>query len=90
MYLGKLDSGSGHIVFKLNTKVGVSVNRVVVVPTSPTVVHQVNQMEVLEIKLDGIQFTNMDGRVTKYDLHLSRDDDDDDDSNASDEILAQQ
>ena len=42
-------------------------------------------MGVSEKQPDGIQFTNMDGRVIIYDLDLNRDDDDD--SNASGKIF---
>ena len=44
-------------------------------------------MGVSEKQPDGIQFTNMDGRVTIYDLDFKHDDDDDDDNNSSDECF---
>ena len=36
LYLGQVDNGSGHLVFKLDTKVVVSANRVVIIPTTKT------------------------------------------------------
>ena len=38
LYLGRADNGSGHIVFKLDTKAVVSVNRVVLIPTPTTII----------------------------------------------------
>ena len=88
LYLGFTDNDSGHIVFKLDTKVVVSVNRVVVTPTPQTIINRVNQMGALEKQQDRIQFMNMDGKVTIYDLDLNHADDDNDNdknSNAPDE-----
>ena len=42
LYLGRTDNSSGCIVFKLNTKAVVSVNRVVAIPTQRTIINQVN------------------------------------------------
>ena len=58
------------------------INRIAVILTPPTIVDKVNQFGVSERQSDGIQFTNIDGRVTIYDLDLNCDDDD---SNAFDE-----
>ena len=74
LYLGRMDNGSSHIVFKLDTKVVVSVNRVVVIPTPQTIIDQVDQMGASE-----------SGRITIHGLNLNRADDDDNNSNASDE-----
>ena len=83
--MGRADNGSGHVVFKLDTKAVVSVNRVVVIPTPATIIDRVNEMATSENQPDGVQFTNQDGKITIKDLDLNMDDDDDDDSNASDE-----
>ena len=42
LYLGRTDNRSDHIIFKLDTKVVVSVNRVVVIPTPQTIVDRIN------------------------------------------------
>ena len=44
LYLGRAENGSGHIVFKLDTKAVVSVNRVVLVPTPLTIIDRVIKM----------------------------------------------
>ena len=44
LYLGRAENGSGHIVFKLDTKAVVSVNRIVVIPTPTTIIDRVNEM----------------------------------------------
>ena len=44
LYLGRADNGSGHVVFKLDTKAVVSVNRVVVIPTPTTIIDRINEM----------------------------------------------
>ena len=87
LYLSHMDNGSGHIAFKSDTKAVVSVNRAVVIPTLRTIVDQVNQLGASEKQPDGIQFINMDGKVTIHDLDLNRADDDNDASNVSDERL---
>ena len=42
--LGRAENGSGHIVFKVDTKTVVSVNRVVVIPTPKSVIDRVSEM----------------------------------------------
>ena len=42
--MGRAENGSGHIVFKLDTKAVVSVNRVVLIPTPSTIIDKVNKM----------------------------------------------
>ena len=83
--MGHTDNGSGRIVFKLDTKAVVPVNKVVVISTPQTVIDQVDQVGASEKQSEGIQLTNMDGRVTIHDLDLNHVDDDDSNSNASDE-----
>ena len=82
LYLGRAENDSGHIVFKLDTKVVVSVNRVVVISTPKTIIDRVNEMGTSEKQPEGVQFTNRDGRVSIDDFDLDLDDDDDKDSNA--------
>ena len=84
-YLVCTDNGSDRIVFKLDTKVVVPVNRVVVIPTPQTIINQVNQMGASENQPNGIQFTNMDAKVTIHDLDQNHANDDKDNSNVSDE-----
>ena len=48
LYLGRIANGSGHNIFKLNTKAVVSFNRVVVVPTPQSVIDPVKQMGISE------------------------------------------
>ena len=51
LYLGSTDNGSGHIVFKLDTKAIVSVNRVEVIPTPQTIIDRVDQLRASEKQL---------------------------------------
>ena len=85
LYLGQAENVSGHIVFKLDTKAVVSVNRVVVITTSKTVIDRINEMGASEKQPEGVQFTGRDGRVSISNLDLNLDDNNDDNSNASDE-----
>ena len=85
LYLGRTEIGSGHIVFKLDTKAVVSVNRVVVIPTPTTIIDRVNEMGTSEKQPERVQFTNRDGRISINVLDVNLDDNDDDDSNASKE-----
>lgn len=68
LYLGRADNDSGHIVFELDTKAVVSVNRVLVISTPQTVIDRVNQMEVSEKQPERIQFLDKDGNVTIHNL----------------------
>ena len=85
LYLGHTDNGSGHIVFKLDTKAVISVNRVVVIPTPRTIINQVNQMGASENQPEGIQFTDMNGKVTINILDLNCANDNDNNSNETEE-----
>ena len=62
----------------------ISVNRLVVVPTSEMVINRVNEMRISEKQPEGIQFTDRDGRVSINNFDLDLDDNNDDNSNASD------
>ena len=64
LYLGRTENGNGHIVFKLDAKAVVLVNRVVLIPTSSTIIDRVNEMGHLEKQPEGVQFTNKDVRVS--------------------------
>ena len=46
LYLGRAENGSDHIIFKLDTKAVVLVNRVVVIPTPKTIIDRVNEMRI--------------------------------------------
>ena len=85
LYLGRAENDSGYIVFKLDTKAVVSVNRVVVIPTLKTVIDRVNGIRISEKQPEGVKFTDRDGRVSINDLNLNLDNDNDNDSNASNE-----
>ena len=84
LYLGQVDNDSGHIVFKVDTKVVVSVDSVVVIPTTKTVVGRIDEMGLSEKKPEGIQFTNRDSRVSTNNLNLNLNNIDDNNSNVSD------
>jgi hypothetical protein len=81
LYIGRADNGSGHVVFKLNTKLPVSVNRVTVIPTSEATIETINDIGEQESQPEGIEFSDLNGRITLQDF---ADNDNDDDSNASD------
>jgi hypothetical protein len=82
LYIGRADNGSGHIVFKPNTKQPVSVNRVTIIPTTEAIITTVNNIGEEENQPEGIEFSDMHGRITLADFAAN---DNDDDSNASDD-----
>jgi hypothetical protein len=82
LYIGRADNGSGHVVFKLNTKQPVSVNRVDIIPTTEAVINTVNDIGEQEEQPEGIEFSDMHGGITLQDF---ADNDNDEDSNASDD-----
>jgi hypothetical protein len=82
LYIGRADNGSGHTVFKLNAKQPVSVYRVTVIPTSEATIKTVNDIGEHESQPEGIEFSDLNGRITLQDF---ADNDNDEDSNASDE-----
>jgi hypothetical protein len=81
LYIGWADNGSGHTVFKLNTKQPVSVNRVTIIPTSEATIKTVNDIGEHQNQPEGIEFSDLNGRITLQDF---ADNDNDEDSNASD------
>jgi hypothetical protein len=84
LYIGRADNGSGHIVFKLSTKQPVSVNRVTVIPPTTDHIKFVNDMADAENQPEGIEFADINGKVTLDDF-IEGINDGDDDSNASDD-----
>jgi hypothetical protein len=82
LYIGRADNGSGHVVFKLNTKQPISVNRVTIIPTTEATIKTVNDIGEQENQPEGIEFSDMHGRITLQDFAAN---DNDDDSNASDD-----
>jgi hypothetical protein len=82
LYIGRADNGSGHVMFKLNTKQPISVNQVTVIPTTEAYTETVNNIGEQEDQPEGIQFSDMHGRITLQDFAAN---DNDDDSNASDD-----
>jgi hypothetical protein len=83
--IGRADNGSGHSVFKLNTKQVVYVNRVTEISTSEATKKIVNDIGNEEQQPEGIEFSNMNGCVTLQDF---ADNANDEDSNASDDNFA--
>jgi hypothetical protein len=82
LYIGRADNGSGHEVFKLNTKQPVSVNRVTIIPTTDAIINTVNHIGEQENQLEGMEFSGINGRITLQDFAAN---DNDEDSNASDD-----
>jgi hypothetical protein len=70
------------VVFKLNTKQPVSVNRVDIIPTTEAVINTVNNIGEQEEQPEGIEFSDMCGGITLQDF---ADNDNDEDSNVSDD-----
>jgi hypothetical protein len=68
LYIGQGDNGSGHVVFKLNTKQPVSVNCVTVVPTSEADMKTVNDIGEQDNQPEGIEFSDLIGRITLQDF----------------------
>jgi hypothetical protein len=64
LYIGRADNGSGHVVFKLNTKQPVSINRVVPIPTTEAIIDTVNNIAEQEQQPEGVEFSDMHGRIT--------------------------
>jgi hypothetical protein len=83
LYIGCAGNGSGHTVFKLNTKQPISVNRVTIIPASEATIKTVNDIGERESQPEGIVFSDMHGRITLEDFAAN--DNDDGDSNASDD-----
>jgi hypothetical protein len=82
LFIGRADNGSGHIMFKLNTKQPVSVNRITRISTTETTIEPVNAIGEQEGQPEGIQFSDMNGNIILQDF---AENDNDEDSNASDD-----
>jgi hypothetical protein len=80
LYIGRADNGSGHSVFKLNT-----IQVVSVISTSEATKKIVNDIGDEEQQPEGIEFSDINGRVTLQDF---ADNANDEDSNASDDDFA--
>jgi hypothetical protein len=72
------------VVFKLNTKKPVSVDRVTDIPTSDADINTVNSIGEQDNQPEGIAFSDMHGGITLQDF---AENDNDEDSNASDDDL---
>jgi hypothetical protein len=83
LYIGRADNGSGHVVFKLSTKQPVSVNRVTVITPTADHIKFVNDMAEAENQPEGLDFADINGKVTLEGFIDGIVDDDD--SNASDD-----
>jgi hypothetical protein len=79
LYLGRADNSSGHEVYKLSTKQFVSVNQVTEIPTTDGMINIVNNIAEQEAQPEGIEFSDMHGRITLRDFAANNNDD----SNAS-------
>jgi hypothetical protein len=64
----------------------VSVNRVTVIPTSEATIKTVNVIGEQESQPEGIEFSDLNGRITLQ-YFADNDNDNDEDSNASDEVF---
>jgi hypothetical protein len=82
LYIGRADNGSGHSVFKLSTKQVVSVNRVTIISTTEATMKTVNDIAEQENQPEGIEFSDLNGRITLQDFTEACVDEED--SNASD------
>ena len=87
LYLGPLDNGNGHDVFKLSTKQKISARKVTLIPMISDIIERVNIMGKEEGEPDGLEFTVLFGNITIHDIELGPDPRgmfDDDDSKISD------
>ena len=82
LYLGRNDNGSGHWVFKLDTKERISVNRITVIPMSKDFIERIDEMGGSDDQPAGMQLPDEDGNLTILDFLTPESDTD---SHASDE-----
>jgi hypothetical protein len=82
LYIGRADNGSGHVVFKLSTKHRVPVNRVTAIKPTADHIKLVEDIAESKNQPEGLEFANINGRVTLDDFIEGINDDD---SNASDD-----
>ena len=64
LYIGRNDNGSGHWVFKLNTKEQVSVNGITVIPMSKDFRQQIDEIGTNDAQPVGIQIPDKNGNLT--------------------------
>jgi hypothetical protein len=83
LYIGRADNRSGHVVFKLSTKQPVSANRVTVITPTADHIKFVNGMADGENQPEGLEFADINSKVTLEDFMDGINDDDD--RNASDD-----
>lgn len=83
LYVKPNDNGTGHKVFKLQTKKVVSTPKCVLKPMTQDIINVVNKMGEEEGVMDGIQFLDVHGKATILDLYPA--DEGDDDSGVSDD-----
>ena len=74
LYIGRADNGSGHMVFKLSTKQPVSVNRVTVITPTADHIKMVEDIAEAENQPEGIEFANINGKITLDDFIENIDD----------------
>ena len=82
LYIGPNENGTGHRVFKLQTKHMVTTPKCKMKPMPEDVIDIVNKLGEEEGVPDGIQFLDVHGKATLMDLYPG--DENDDDSQASD------
>ena len=70
LYLGRNDNRSGHLVFKLDTKLVISINSFTMINTPTLVIDRINKMGEDEKQPDGIEFMS-DGILLFKDLYLN-------------------
>jgi hypothetical protein len=68
LYIGRADNGSGHVVFKLSTKQHVSVNRETVITPIADHIKFVNDMAEADNQPEGLEFADINGKVTLEDF----------------------
>ena len=68
LYIGRNDNGSGHWVFKLDTKERVSVNRLTVIPMSNNFIERINKMGTSDSQPAGMQIPGEHGNLTIHDF----------------------
>jgi hypothetical protein len=85
LYIGRADNGSGHVVFKLSTKQRLSVNRVTAITPTADHIKLVEDIAEAENQPEGLEFANINGKVTLDDFIDGINDDNNNDSNASDD-----
>jgi hypothetical protein len=85
LYIGRADNGSGHVIFKLSTKQQVSVNRVTAITPTANHIKLVEDIAKAENQPEGLEFANINGKVTLDDFIEGINDGDDNNSNVSDD-----